>query len=183
VAELQERLDEAGGGDEQIAAMQAKIQHWKSEAERLSGENEAQERRFREKTLEDLRKDHLQRFQRKLESHLHPTYADRVARDPEVAGRIRLTEDGEGYEVLQEGKEIPMTVPKDKDPLDVLAAEIVRNTPPDLIRADGDGGSGIDGGSGGGVKSVGQRFLEKKRERQRKATSPLQPFTGHDEST
>lgn len=169
--ELEGKLENAKGGDEAVERLQRDVDHWKGEAQRLKGEIDSKQEEFQAQRREEARKAHLGRLRDKLGKHLLDDYAARTARDPEVAGRIRITDEGE-LEVLQDGKDVPLTVPDKQDPLDVLVKEIVKGTAPSLIKADGDAGAGIDSGGSGGTK-IEDQFLETSQKRRASRPNPL----------
>jgi hypothetical protein len=173
--ELQEQLEASGGGSEQVEELQRKVAHWKGEAEKLQRAVEEKDEEWKSELRSRDRKMALQDLRGRLSRQLHEEYAARLVRDPEVADRVQVLEDG-STEVLQDGSDVPITVPEGKDPLDVLAAELYKSTPAALRKAEGDRGSGIEGGSGGGGSNrLDQRFLEASRKRRESRPNPLAP--------
>lgn len=175
VTELTESLKAAQKGD--TALLQHDLDHWKGEAQRLKGQLEDKDKGFAAREREGKRLGHVDRMRTKLRGRLQDDYADRVARDPEVNGRIRLTDKDE-VEVLVAGKDIPITVPEGRDPIDFLVEEIVKGSAPVLVKAGGDHGSDTQAGGGGADKGIATRSRERFAARRAAEPNPLTGKTG-----
>jgi hypothetical protein len=116
-------------------------------------------------------------FQSRLVSlGMDPDYAEVQAQ--KKADRFRF-EDGKGVQIMQEGKEIPITAGDDKTPLDVLAEAVVAAVPARFINSKADKGTGHrthQQGTGGAGGSVYDRIREdRKAEREKGGKDRLQP--------
>lgn len=157
VAELQQQLEEKGGGEKAVTELQEKVSHWKGEAERLQGELEAKENEHKQASRTQRLEARLADVKAKLTQRLVPEYGELLAKDPDLRGRLRYDDDG-NLELLQKGSDRPIPVPEGKDPVDLLVDEVVKATPAKFVRQDVPTGSGVGGGGGGGgAKSVTER--------------------------
>lgn len=87
-----------------------------------------------------------------------PDYAEVLVKKDDNTKRIKVSDDGRGFSVLQAGKEIPIPVDDGQSAIRVMAEELRKAVPDKFVVVNSDRGSGAKNGSGGGGKSVGNHF-------------------------
>ncbi len=115
---------------------------------------------LRASNLAEKRNRDLATLRAQLAAKLDPEYAKLKSELGETASRLRYNSDG-NLEVMQAGKEIPFAPAEGKNPLDLLADEIITSADPKWVVSNVNGGSGVNnsgGNSGGGSGSVYERI-------------------------
>jgi hypothetical protein len=135
--------------EHQTAMATLKAQH-KTELDTLKQTNQT--------TMEDRDRADLERTL--VAAGVEPKYARVTARDPDVTKRLKY-KDGK-LSVLQKDGVLPFDAPEGKTGMDLLVAEIVKDTDPMFILSNADRGSdtGQSGNRGGG----GTGFFDRLRE-------------------
>lgn len=129
---------------------------YKTEIAELTTKHEGELKAARAQTLEVRRQADLNALRARLADKLTPIALKAVLNDPETATRLAYGEDDKGQttrRVLQLGKDIEYATPAGKDPLELLAADLVervKTEDPSAVRAGGESGAGVQQGGGSG---------------------------------
>lgn len=114
----------------------------------------------KEKLTTRIRNSLLQRDQSSLVTELHEKHhvplamAKVLAKDPDVLSRLDYDDNGT-LSVRQAGQQIPLSPASGQTHLGMLAEEMAGTVDKDLLVAEGDSGSGVNGGSRPGTGDAG----------------------------
>jgi hypothetical protein len=151
-AELETERDELKKATPDLAK---RDQDWQKKLDKKD-EEIAAERTQRERIIGDVT---TERLRSALKDKLRPKYAELVA--PTLASRIRRKADGT-EELLEEGSEIPVSIPKGKTVYQV-AADLAYEAADAVDRlAGGESGGGRTGGGGGATGPSHDELMKRK---------------------
>lgn len=132
-------------GKPDVEALRA--QH-RTDLERVQNQAKTREEALQKRLQEERSGRALSDFRGHLKGKVVDDYAVVLAERPDLKSRIRHKEDGKVY-VVQAGTEVEVQVPAGKDPLQLLAEEVIQSAPSTLRLSGADGGSGITTGATG----------------------------------